>query len=95
MEVVTAARPTKEWKRATVWGNSVTATVLPIYKPTAPPAPMSTAAWMRTDVGKCIAAMVVAIPPATPVKPRTFPILAVGYEASPQIAPMQQTLEAR
>lgn len=38
MEVVTAAKPTKEWKAATVYGNSVTATLFPITAPIAPPA---------------------------------------------------------
>lgn len=36
-DVVTAAKPTSEWKRATVYGNSVTATYFPSAVPRPPP----------------------------------------------------------
>jgi len=35
---VTAARPTREWKAATVWGKAVTSTYFPNTAPAAPPA---------------------------------------------------------
>jgi len=94
-EVVTAAKPTKEWNNATVYGNSVTATVLPIWRPTDPPTPINIKAYIINGAGKFIEAIVVTTPPVTPVRPKTLPILEVDYEANPQIAPIQHTDEAR
>jgi len=80
---------------ATVYGNSVTATVLPIYDPTAPPTPIKIKAYVITEEVKPIEAIVVTIPPPTPVIPITFPILALGWAANPQIAAMQHTEDAK
>lgn len=43
-EVTTAAKPTRAWKAATVYGRSVTATLVPRTEPTAPPPPIRTKA---------------------------------------------------
>jgi len=37
MEVTTAAKPTRAWKAATVYGSSVTATLVPRTVPAVPP----------------------------------------------------------
>ncbi len=39
IEVVTAAKPTKAWNAATVYGNSVTLTCYPMYLPATPATP--------------------------------------------------------
>lgn len=44
MEVVTAAKPTKAWKAATVCGNSVTATLDPRTRPAVAPPPIKRSA---------------------------------------------------
>ena len=90
IEVAIAARPTRAWNAATVYGNSVTATLLPITVPTANPAPIRVKAYIKTAYSKFIIDRVVNIPPEIPIIPKALPVLAVFWEANPAIPPIQQ-----
>ena len=49
IDVAIAANPTNAWNAATVYGNSVTATLLPITVPTANPDPINANDYINTD----------------------------------------------
>merc|ERR1740117_1690907 len=91
MEVIIAASPTREWKAATVWGNAIGSTCLPITAPTAPPTPKSPAAATRDVSG--IPSIVVVKPPAIPSIPSLHPIWAVDMLDNPPIAAMHASCD--
>ncbi len=94
-EVVTAARPTKAWKPATVCGSSVTATLLPKTNPAAPPRPNKNNACVKRGPAKFNEHKAVITPVEIPMRPRALPTRDVDCEAKPEIPPMQQSAAAK
>ena len=94
-DVTTAANPTNAWNAATVCGNYVTATLLPNNKPAEPPAPNNISAWVNNGAVKFNEHNAVITPIEIPVIPNAFPILAVDWEASPLIPPIQHNDAAK
>ena len=94
-EVTTAAKPTNAWNAATVCGSYVTATLLPSNKPAEPPTPNNTSAWVNKGAAKFNEHNAVTTPIEIPVIPNAFPILAVDWDASPDIPPIQHNDAAK
>lgn len=91
MLVKTAARPTTECRAATVWGRSVGVMRLPMIKPARVPSVARAPNWVSTSGENPAANKLARTPEPTPRIPSIFPILAVAWEARPEIEPMQST----
>jgi len=77
IDVNAAARPTRAWNAATVYGSSVIGTLCPIVLPIAVAEPKRIIAYANTAGGKLRAARAVLIPPTIPVIPIDAPRVAV------------------
>mmetsp|Transcript_18047 Transcript_18047/g.51217 ORF Transcript_18047/g.51217 Transcript_18047/m.51217 type:complete len:309 (+) Transcript_18047:131-1057(+) len=91
MEVTMAAKPTSEWKAATVCGRAMGLTLAPMATPTTPPTARSdtqtikSSAWRPTSEARTT--------PPTPNIPNLQPALAVDMAASPPMAATQSRAE--
>jgi len=83
MLVRTAARPTTEWRAATIWGSSVAVIRLPIIEPMVPPTADTAVNWASTAGGNPTAAKEDRMPEPTPRTPRTLPWRAVTCDPKP------------
>mmetsp|Transcript_37985 Transcript_37985/g.53016 ORF Transcript_37985/g.53016 Transcript_37985/m.53016 type:complete len:221 (+) Transcript_37985:1236-1898(+) len=91
MEVHMAARPTKEWKAATVWGRAMGDTFIPRVVPAA--APMASRMELTTRFSSERSTIVATMAPKTPTIPNLQPMLAVDIVASPPMAATQRSAE--
>mmetsp|Transcript_81032 Transcript_81032/g.188262 ORF Transcript_81032/g.188262 Transcript_81032/m.188262 type:complete len:232 (-) Transcript_81032:139-834(-) len=89
MDVAMAARPTSEWKAATVCGSAMGLTLPPMMTPSTPPTVRSTAAHTSSSASRDT--MQARRAPATPSMPNLQPALAVDMAASPPIAATQRS----
>mmetsp|Transcript_79775 Transcript_79775/g.247438 ORF Transcript_79775/g.247438 Transcript_79775/m.247438 type:complete len:309 (-) Transcript_79775:1519-2445(-) len=91
MEVTMAAKPTSEWKAATVCGNAMGLTLPPMATPSVPPAAISPAETERSWALRPTS--VASIVPATPSKPSLHPVLAVDIAERPPMAATHSSAE--
>mmetsp|Transcript_14532 Transcript_14532/g.57970 ORF Transcript_14532/g.57970 Transcript_14532/m.57970 type:complete len:379 (-) Transcript_14532:782-1918(-) len=92
--VPAAARPTSEWKAATVCGSSVGDTRVAMAYPAAPPTPSRPAIWTAVPGSGLRWPSVAAMPSVTPACPRMLPMRAVVCDESPAMPPMHASPES-
>mmetsp|Transcript_107460 Transcript_107460/g.336647 ORF Transcript_107460/g.336647 Transcript_107460/m.336647 type:complete len:309 (-) Transcript_107460:1500-2426(-) len=91
MEVTMAAKPTSEWKAATVCGSAMGLTLPPMTTPSTPPAARSTPESHRSVESRSTSVATRA--PATPSMPNLHPALAVDMAARPPMAATHSSAE--
>eukprot|EP00438_Fugacium_kawagutii_P014735 Skav202459 [mRNA] locus=scaffold149:283706:287716:- [translate_table: standard] len=89
MEVHMAAKPTSEWKAATVCGSAMGLTFMPRTRP-APP-PITSRMLLITKLPSFKLTMAALMAPKTPTMPNLHPLLAVDIVANPPMAAMHSS----
>mmetsp|Transcript_30698 Transcript_30698/g.72136 ORF Transcript_30698/g.72136 Transcript_30698/m.72136 type:complete len:206 (-) Transcript_30698:1521-2138(-) len=93
--VITAARPTKEWKQATSSGREVMATRVAMRAPMPPPTPIMRPIWPRRAPVASSMPRVETMPPPIPIMPKVLPTRDVLGLDRPAMARMQHSAEPR
>merc|ERR1719454_2487238 len=88
MEVPIAAKPTREWKAATVCGRAIGLTREPTIRPAMPPIAIITPPRVKLPGDRFT--MVAHIAPKTPTMPNLQPAFAEDMEAKPPMAAIQR-----